>query len=533
MRCFLVFLSALFFLQSFSQSTNPAPSSKAKSSNTTGCRKNSSLYWFDTKYHPIYYTEKLGRHPQFPFLQEINGITTSAFFVESINSADNQKKYAREFKAFDLLLRNSGFAHGYKDLTEATVENTFVPRKTIGNLGFYDKVKDRIDYIYVRLNPAGEPAQGVAAWRLTNANGCSLFILHTCGNAFYPQPETGVSTDRRESSDKNPGAGPADLPVSAGGGGCCKTITVENNMAPVDLKNDTVDRPIYIRVNFYQGRIVSSKGKQDTVISLLYHIDTTQSFKDITGKKLKIFASSQSDKLVICRDTVLKYYTHIFVPDTLKSGRLEAVRFVISDTTYTTKKDENKESDCNNKWAIAVDGGISFNSIPRFNNPAAHTQTDGSHFAGTFAISRIFKPWFQLGVSATYMTLSYQDDVAYAGSVAGTYNTITAGKPIIPIQLFGQFNIGKQIGWQANVNFSAGYAVVSGGGITNSGTTLTTKPDMKGGFTAGYKMGLNYFFTCKFGLGFAFSGQYFAANSAVSSYHPIALPVTGGLRFRF
>ncbi len=495
----------------------------------SSCRKNSSLYWFDRKYHPIYYTEKLGRHPQFPFLQEINGVNTSALFVKSINDAGNQQKYAREFKAFDLLLHNSGFIKGYKELSEANVENTFISRKTIGNLGFYDKVKDHIDYIYVRLNPAGEPAKGVAAWKLTNANGCSFYILHTCGNAFYPLPETGVA--EKTSEDSNSGL--AQFPVSSQGGGCCKTVTIENNISPVDLKNDTVNRPLHIRVNFYQGRIVSSGGKQDTLVTLLYHIDTVRSFKDITGKRLKIYASSQSDKLLICQDTVLKYYTHIFVPDTLKSSPLETIQFVISDTTYTYKKDNHQNPPCANKWEIALDGGISFNTIPRFDNALTHSQTDGSHFAGTFAISRIFKPWFQLGVSASYIKLSYQDDIAYPGSIAGTYNKVTPGKPIIPIQLFGQFNIGRQIGWQANVNLSAGYSFVGGGDITNSGNTLTTKPDMKGGFTAGFKMGIAYYFTCKFGLSLSFNGQYFDNKSALMDYHLFALPITGGIRIRF
>ena len=43
-----------------------------------------------------------------------------------------------------------------------------------------------MNYLYVKLNPAGESAEGVEAWKLINKNGCFLYILFTCGNAFYP-----------------------------------------------------------------------------------------------------------------------------------------------------------------------------------------------------------------------------------------------------------------------------------------------------------------------------------------------------------
>ncbi len=519
MRCFLLFVCVFFCLQAYSQSTQSATTARPAG---TGCRKNSSLYWFDRKYHPIYFTEKLGRHPQFPFLQEENGVTTASLFVQSVNDPANQKKYAREFKAFDLLLHNSGFANGYKDLSMATVENTFVNRKTIGNLGFYDKVKDRINYIYVKLNPAGEPAEGVAAWRLTNANGCSLFILHTCGNAFYPQPEvsdTSLSLGR--------------IPTSSGGGGCCNMVTVETNINPIELKNDSIDRPIYIHVNFYQARIRSSGHKSDTLVSLVFHVDTVRTFRDINGGNFKLFANSSSDKIQICKDTLLKFYMHLSAGKPAKNNHPETIQFVYSDTTYTNSKINLSGPACTNKWEVALDGGVSFNTIPRFNSALIHSQTDGSHVAAALAVSRIFKPWFQLGVSATYLTLSYQDDVAYPGSVAGTYNTVTPGKPLIPVQLFGQFNIGRETGWQSNITLSAGYSFVGGGDITNSGNTLTTKPAMKGGLTAGFKMGVAYFFSCKFGLDLSFNGQYFDNKSALTNYSLFALPVTGGIRIRF
>src|ERR1700721_469725 len=171
MRYFLLLMSIFAFTQAKTQQT---------------CLKHSKLYQFDTDSHSRNFKEKLGNHPEFPFLQQKNGVDSTSAFIKAINLSENQQKYAREFKAFDLLLHNSGFKQGYLDLNETNVENLFINPGTIGNLGFYDKVKDRINYIYVKLNPAGESPDGIAAWKLTNAAGCYLYILHTCGNAFYP-----------------------------------------------------------------------------------------------------------------------------------------------------------------------------------------------------------------------------------------------------------------------------------------------------------------------------------------------------------
>ncbi len=40
------------------------------------CYQNSRLYLFDKHDEPRLFTDPLGRHPQFPFLQRVNGITT-------------------------------------------------------------------------------------------------------------------------------------------------------------------------------------------------------------------------------------------------------------------------------------------------------------------------------------------------------------------------------------------------------------------------------------------------------------------------
>jgi opacity protein-like surface antigen len=104
------------------------------------------------------------------------------------------------------------------------------------------------------------------------------------------------------------------------------------------------------------------------------------------------------------------------------------------------------------------------------------------------------------------------------------------------VQLFAKTTIGKPVGWQANVSLSAGYAIPGGDKIENSGNTLTTRPNFKGGFTAGFRLGLAYFFTSHFGVGLSFTGQYFENKNndeALMSYKPMALPVMGGVRVRF
>jgi hypothetical protein len=131
------------------------------------------------------------------------------------------------------------------------------------------------------------------------------------------------------------------------------------------------------------------------------------------------------------------------------------------------------------------------------------------------------------------MILSYQDDIIYAGTVPGTYNQVYLGKPVIPVQLFGKFTIGKPVGFQSNITLSLGYSIPTNGKIENGGNTLTTNPNMKGDFTAGLKLGVAYFFNCNFGIAVSFAGQYFNNKGDLMNYNIFALPITGGIRVRF
>ena len=451
--------------------------------------------------HPRNFTEKLGNHPQFPFLQKDSGITTRALFIQSVKSPDSRKKYKVEFDVFNQLLKDVGFARGYKDIRIANVENLFINPGTIGNLGFFNK---KSGYIYVSLNPAGEGGEGVAAWKITGPSGCYFYILHTCGNAFFANDPT------------------------AGGPGCCKDIGVK---VTTDTVNTAAphDRSFHLAIRFYQGIIGAGKkkGTLDTAYRLMRSIDTTTIIRDSAGRPGKVYGKEWADRWVLCKDTLLEL--HIPLSIDTADNRLE---YSHSDTSYI-RLTEKGNDDCHKKWEIDASGGASFNSVPRFDNTTEHSRTNGAQPLAELAFSRIFNHWFQAGIEASYMTLSYQDDIAYPGTAPNTYNTVYPGKPVIPVQIFGRATIGGPRGWQANVSLSVGYSFVSGSKIVNSGTTLATKPGTRGGITAGGGMSIAYFFSCKFGLAANVGGQYFNNKASAQTYHLVALPISLGIRYRF
>ncbi|HEY4064226.1 MAG TPA: hypothetical protein VGM30_20110 [Puia sp.] len=487
MRFFLLACTVIFVGQAWGQSP---------------CNQHSILFKFDQHVRPRLFTEKLGNHPQFPFLQFEKGINTRALFIQAAKDPESRKKYKIEFTAFNELLHEIGFTNGYKDLKAGNVENLFINPGTIGNLGFYNKESN---YIYVRLNPAGEADDGIAAWKITGPTGCYFYVLHTCGNAFY-----------------------ANDPVS--GGGCCRDVTQKASTDTLSIGNHPHDRPLHIHIRFYQGMRVTAKNHKgyDTVYRLIRSIDTTTTLKDSAAGPSKIYGKEMVERTLVCRDTILSLRIALSADTTTGNKDLT---YTLSDTSYITTF--TGKSDCRKGWEISLDGGGSVNSVPNFDNTAEHARTNGIHMAGELAVSRIFNHWFQAGVSASYIILSYQDDLPYPGSAAGVYNSVYLGVPIIPVQLFGKATIGGPLGWQSNISLSAGWSIPTHDNIMNSGNTLTTKPAVKGGPTAGFKLGIAYFFSCKFGIGASFDGQYFNNKSATMNYQLAALPVTLGIRYRF
>jgi hypothetical protein len=484
------------------------------------CYQHSKLFLFDKHNEPRLFTDTLGRHPQFPFLQRKNGITSPEAFLHSIRDPNQRAKYNRTFPAFDLLLRNSGFVNGYRDLNANNIRKVYITPGTIGNLGFYDREKNIINYLYVKLNPAGESPDGIEAWKLINKDGCFLYILFTCGNAFYPNGNVAV------------------VPVPAGGAGnrnCCHTISVKTTVTAVPQQTDSVKRPALMRMNYYRARLTPSHRKNrtyDTTVELIRHKDTLIHFNDRLVIPARLDSASRYQVYSVCRDSLVQMRIPLTGDSTLQTDSVHPVKYVMADTVYE-KLEPVEETDCENKWEVSVEAGKSWNSIPRLNDPVQHTQTNGSQITGTLEISRILARWFQLGVSASYIVLSYQDDINYPGYVAGTYNTIYLGKPIIPVQLFGKFNFGKPVGFHSSLSLSFGYSIPTNGKIEDNGTVLTTNPNLKGDFTAGLKFGIAYYFSCHVGLGASFTGQYFNNKSELIAYSLYALPVQAGLHFRF
>jgi len=488
------------------------------------CYHNSRLYLFNKHDEPQLFTDPLGRRPQFPFLQRINGITSAELFIKSINDPKKQAKYTRTFPAFDLLLHNSGFPHGYKDLNVKNVRKVYVTPGTVGNLGFFNQQTNVINYLYVKLNPAGEAAEGIEAWKLITKDGCFLYILFTCGNAFYPNGDVVVVN------------GGAPIVVPSGNTAASRTVTVKSSVTAVPQQTDSIYRKAKLRLNFYQGHQIPSsrKGvKYDTSYELLRYKDTTVRFRDRLVVPAKMDSASRTKYFIVSRDTTVQTQLQLIGDPMQQTDSTRPITYVMSDTAYDKKAPPKEEPECENNWAVSVEVGNSWNSIPRLNDPVQHTQTNGGQFTGTVEISRIMVPWFQLGLRASYIVLSYQDDVNYPGYTPGVYNTVYLAKPIIHIQLFGKFNVGKQIGFQESASLAIGYSIPLNGKIVSGNTTLTTDPNLKGDFTASLKFGIAYYFNCHVGLGASFTGEYFNNKSDLIAYSLYAIPVQLGLHFRF
>jgi len=490
------------------------------------CYQNSRLYLFNKHDEPRLFTDPLGRHPQFPFLQRMNGITTPELFIKSINDPKQQGKYTRTFPAFDLLLRKSGFEHGYKDLNTKNVRKVYITPGTVGNLGFFNQQTNVINYLYVKLNPAGEAPEGIEAWKLINKNGCFLYILFTCGNAFYPNGEAVIVK----------GGGPVVISAGGSGGACCRTVTVNSSATAVPQQKDSVQRKAQLRLNYYLAHVIPSGRKgaiYDTVVELVRHKDTTVHFMDRLVVPAKMDSASRTKYYSVCRDSTIQMHFPLVGDPAQQTDTVEPIHYVVSDTTYDKQAPPKEEPECELNWAFSVEVGNSWNSIPRLDDPVQHTQTNGGQFTGAVEISKFMTDWFQLGLRVSYVVLSYQDDINYPGYTPGTYNTVWLAKPIIPIQLFGKFNFGKPIGFEENISLAIGYSVPVNGKIMSGNTTLTTNPNLKGDFTASLKFGIAYYFSCHVGVGASFTGEYFNNKSDLIAYSLYAVPVQLGLHFRF
>src|SRR4051812_30961961 len=89
--------------------------------------------------HPRLFTEKLGNHPQFPFLQAEKGVMSRAAFLQAVRDPQSRTQYPAQFANFDTLLRDLGLPNGYRSLQPDNIENVFINPGAIGRLGFFNK----------------------------------------------------------------------------------------------------------------------------------------------------------------------------------------------------------------------------------------------------------------------------------------------------------------------------------------------------------------------------------------------------------
>ncbi|MEJ0079829.1 MAG: hypothetical protein WDM78_02430 [Puia sp.] len=231
-------------------------------------------------------------------------------------------------------------------------------------------------------------------------------------------------------------------------------------------------------------------------MELVRHKDTTVHFKDRLVVPAKMDSASRTTYYNICRDTTIQMRFPLVGDPAQQTDSTQPIHYVMSDTVYDKQAPPKEEPECELNWAVSVEVGNSWNSIPRLDDPVQHTQTNGGQFTGNVEISKFMASWFQLGLRVSYIVLSYQDDVNYPGYTPGIYNTVYLAKPIIPIQIFGKFNFGKPIGFQESIALGFGYSIPTNGKIVSGNTTLTTDPGLKGDFTASLKFGIYYYFSC-------------------------------------
>lgn len=144
-----------------------------------------------SKNHPVYKFEKngspkeiqhYGAFPEFPFLRNLS---TAQQFVTAIH-----KHQGKSMKELNNILMGIGFEHGAKDVKISSVAVASLSPGTIGNMG--DAAHN---YVYAKLE--GD-ANGVKVWKVTSDNGCFVYFIAKCGNAFYPQSAVGPAAATNE-----------------------------------------------------------------------------------------------------------------------------------------------------------------------------------------------------------------------------------------------------------------------------------------------------------------------------------------------
>lgn len=162
----------------------------------------------------------LGANPEFVFLRNL---TTPEQVLAALNSDRNKKKYPRQMKEINRLLKNAGFTNGIKDVTLANISEETVPPGTTGTMG-----NGGLRYGKARM--AGKPKK---AWKITSDDGRSVSFFSRCGNAFY--------ADNFGAEKSNSYTGCKEVPVNISPES--KEITIDN----VPLTHSTKKTYVYYR----------------------------------------------------------------------------------------------------------------------------------------------------------------------------------------------------------------------------------------------------------------------------------------------
>lgn len=143
-----------------------------------------------SKNHPIYKVNEngkvetvraLGSDPEFTFLRHLSSPDQ---VVAALKRAEKDKRYSRQVRELDDMLKQCGFENGVKDVTASSVSALTIPKGTEGNMG-----NGHYTYSKVKL----ETRTPAKAWKIESDNGCYVAVLSTCGNAFYPNTEKAKS----------------------------------------------------------------------------------------------------------------------------------------------------------------------------------------------------------------------------------------------------------------------------------------------------------------------------------------------------
>jgi len=144
----------------------------------TDCNPSLPLFKFDgDQSSSVKEIHKLGTAPEFPFLRNMSSPRQVADALK--RNDDNNTAGISELN--DMLMA-IGFNNGIKDVDESNITMYRIPPGTEGNMGSagYSNVYCKLD-----TDPAG-----TKSWKISSGNGCYMYVLAKCGNAFYPKTNT-------------------------------------------------------------------------------------------------------------------------------------------------------------------------------------------------------------------------------------------------------------------------------------------------------------------------------------------------------